>query len=55
MYKLETSVQNPAGMKSVKANLLSTGREIVFETKGRSITLTLPKLEEYECVMLEYK
>lgn len=42
-------------MKSVKAALLSTGREIAFETKGRRITLTLPKLVEYECVMLEYK
>ena len=55
IYDLKVRIAIPDGKKLKKVSLLTTGKRIRFKTNGEPITVTIPKMEEYECILLEYK
>ncbi len=55
LYDIEATVKNPAGKKLIKASLLTSGKKVKFERNGDYATITIPKIEVYECIMLTYK
>ena len=55
IYNLKVKIKNPDGKKLKKASLLTTGKKIKFKRNGDHITVTIPKMEVYECIMLDYK
>lgn len=55
LYDIQATIKNPDGKKLKKATLLTTGKKIKFKKSGDYATVTIPKIEVYECIMLDYK
>jgi hypothetical protein len=49
------NARNPTGKKLLKVKLLTSDKEISFEREGNYATIKLPKLDLYECIILQYK
>jgi hypothetical protein len=55
LHDLRVRVRDPEAMEPVRASLLTTGKEIGFDRAGGETVFVLARLEEHECIQIEYR
>jgi hypothetical protein len=52
---LLVTVQNPAGKAPLDLKMMTTGQSLGFSNNGDSITFSVPVVDEFESVLIEYQ
>jgi len=54
LHEVGVWIRNPEGLRAVRASLLTSGKTVPFQAVAGGVTVQISRLNEHECVIVDY-